>query len=265
MKNGQPVFGTFTAAVILTRDKKSKISVVEMRSYKCNECNPLARDCLFRRNRQKKKQKQKQKTNKIPDSKSETCVVSDVMKWPCGVILFGKWVQEQDTVAIFASFQSVNAALSVISMQVYGVRYSALVDTGCFRSIITANRCRDRSRRHVESRTIDGMSHVCWGVGVVSICTVEGNSAEFNWLEVHKKPTGYDLLIGIDVIRALGSIEITSTVEVQLGRKYESCAAITIEEVDFCATFDLRKKASTARWKWTRNYHLVICITPSRE
>ena len=93
------------------------------------------------------------------------------------------------------------------------------------------------------------MSPACSRVGVVSICTEEGNSAEFNVLVVHEKPIEYDLLIGIDAIQALGSIEITPTKEVQLGRKCESCAAIMIEEPNFYITLNHKEKAWSARWK----------------
>lgn len=58
----------------------------------------------------------------------------------------------------------------------------------------------------------------------------------------------------IDSIHTLGGAVITLVGDVQLGRKKESCAAISIEEPDFCATFDDKEKAArTIRWKWTMN------------
>ena len=81
----------------------------------------------------------------------------------------------------------------------------------------------------------------------------KGNCAELNILVVREKPLGYNLLIGIDAIWALGGIEVMTTRDVQLVRKCKSCEAIMIEELDFCATFNHKEKAWTARWKWTRN------------
>ena len=61
------------------------------------------------------------------------------------------------------------------------------------------------------------------------------------------------MLIEIDAIQGVSGIEITPTVEVQFGRKHELCVAITIEELDFNATFNHKEKDWNARWKWTRN------------
>ena len=102
-------------------------------------------------------------------------------------------------------------------------------------------------------RTIDGTSQACCGVSVISVLTESGNYAKVDALVVRNKPLGYDLLIGIDDICALGGVEILPTGEVRFWRKRESCASITIEEQDFCAAFDQEKKAWTARWKWTKN------------
>ena len=98
----------------------------------------------------------------------------------------------------------------------------------------------------MEIRTIDDISLGSCGVRVVLICTEEGNKR-------------------IDAIQALGTIEITPTGKVQLGRKRESCAAITIKKPDFCAIFNHKEKAWTARWKGTRNevpdqLHNVITV-----
>ena len=85
------------------------------------------------------------------------------------------------------------------------------------------------------------------------ICSKEGNYADVNILVVHEKPLEYDSLIGIDTVWALGSTEIMPSREVKVGRKHELGAAITIEEPDFCTSFDHKKQSWTMRWKWTRN------------
>ena len=41
-------------------------------------------------------------------------------------------------------------------------------------------------------------------VGVVSISTDEGNSTRIDVLVGHGKPLGFDLLLGVDTIKALG-------------------------------------------------------------
>ena len=97
--------------------------------------------------------------------------------------------------------------------------------------------------------TINGLSQACCGVGTVTICDEKGDTAEVDVLVIQEKPL--DLLLGIDAIRAFGSVIITAAVT--LGRGREVCAAISIEEKDFHATFDNKERTLTARWKWAMN------------
>ena len=79
---------------------------------------------------------------------------------------------------------------------------------------------------HIE--TIGGTSRVCCGVRVVSIFMDEGDSAKIDVLVVCGKPVGFDLLLGIDVIKALGGIVVGPTGSVQLGDgRTTKCAAMT--------------------------------------
>ena len=64
---------------------------------------------------------------------------------------------------------------------------------------------------------------------------------------MQEKPFGYDLLLGIDTIRAFRGVMITAAGDVTLGRGKEVCAAISIEEKDFFAMFDNKERAWTVR------------------
>lgn len=55
------------------------------------------------------------------------------------------------------------------------------------------------------------------------------------WLR--EKPLGYDLLLRIDAIEALGGAVIRPAQDMELSRRKESCAAISIEEQDFCTVW----------------------------
>ena len=91
----------------------------------------------------------------------------------------------------------------------------------------------------MDVETIGGTSHACCGVGVVSISMNEGNSAKIDMLVVRGKPLGFDLLLGINAINALGGIVVEPTGSVQLGdRRTTRCAAISINQPDFTANFD---------------------------
>ena len=79
------------------------------------------------------------------------------------------------------------------------------------------------------------------------ILTEQGDCAKVDALAAHDKPLGHDLLIGIDALHELDGVVIRPTGEVQLGRKCELCAAIMIEEQEFCPVFDHEKKTWTAK------------------
>ena len=69
---------------------------------------------------------------------------------------------------------------------------------------------------------------------------------------VRGKPLGFDLLLGIDAIKALGGMVVGLSGSVQLGNKgIVKCAAISINEPDFTATFNHWSRAWTVAWKWS--------------
>ena len=70
------------------------------------------------------------------------------------------------------------------------------------------DRCQGWSSWSVEISTIDSTSRACCEVGAVSIVMEGNNSNKVNILVVCEKPLGYDLLIRIDMIQALGGIVI---------------------------------------------------------
>ncbi|CAE1178373.1 CHRNN [Acanthosepion pharaonis] len=108
---------------------------------------------------------------------STTTLLSLQRVRPCSTGLLGKRVRGQGAVATLAPFRSVNAALPVVNVYVEGKRCSALFDTGCSRSIVSANRCVTWNSQQIEIRTIDGVSRACCGVGTVSVLTDGGSHA----------------------------------------------------------------------------------------
>ena len=138
-------------------------------------------------------------------------------------------------------------------MQVDGVQCSALVGSRCSQSIVSTNQCMAWSSQQVDMWTIDRTSWVCCGVGSVSILTNGGGHAIVNVLVACERPLSYNLLIRIDMIRALGGITITPAGDMKLGGGKEACAALCVNEPDFNASFKYKKRIWTARWKWTLN------------
>ena len=90
----------------------------------------------------------------------------------------------------------------------------------------------------VNVMTIGGMSRPCCGDGMVTESTEEGSSAKISVLVVRGKQLGFDLLLGIDAIKALGGMVFGPTGSVQLGnKKIVKCAAISINQPDFTRNF----------------------------
>ena len=87
---------------------------------------------------------------------------------------------------------------------------------------------------------------------MVTVSMEEGSSAKISMLVVHGKPLGFDLLMGIDAIKALGGMVVGPTGSVQLSNKeIVKGAAISINEPDFTATFSHRSQAWTVAMKWS--------------
>ena len=108
--------------------------------------------------------------------------------------MFRKRVRGQSAVASLATFWPVNVALPIIKVQVDGIQCSALVNTGCSWSIVSADQCNVWSSQQVDMRTIDRTSYACCGVRTVSILTNGGGHAIVNVLVASERPLGYDLL-----------------------------------------------------------------------
>ena len=81
---------------------------------------------------------------------------------------------------------------------------------------------------------------------MVTVSTEEGSSTKISMLLVRGKPLGFDLLLGIDAIKALGGMVVGPTGSVQLGNKeIVKCAAISINEPNFTVIFNHRSQAWT--------------------
>ena len=107
----------------------------------------------------------------------------------------------------------------------------------------------------LEESRCGGTSCACCSVRVVAISMDKGDSAKIDVLVVCGKPLGFDLLLGVDAIKALGSVIVWPTGSVQLGdRRTTKCAAISINEPDFTATFDHHSQMWTASCKWSEDH-----------
>ena len=71
-------------------------------------------------------------------------------------------------------------------------------------------------------------------------------------LVVNSKPLGFDLLLGMDVIKKLGGVRIDERGKAHFAEVAHTLGAtIDLEQPDFCAEFDQRTKSWTVSWKWS--------------
>ena len=101
---------------------------------------------------------------------------------------------------------------------------------------------------------IGDISHPCCGVSRVTISTEEGGLAKISVLVVCERPLGFDLLLGIEAIKALGGTAVGASGQIQISDgQVAKYAAITINEPNFTATFDYQSQACTAAWSWSED------------
>ena len=103
----------------------------------------------------------------------------------------------------------MNKAQPIIRVLVDQRPSSALLDSGCSRTIVSARLCRTWRKRSIKVTTINGDTRACCGVGSVRIRTDSGASAKVDVLVTRKDLLGFDLLLGYDAIKALGGVLIT--------------------------------------------------------
>ena len=89
------------------------------------------------------------------------------------------------------------------------------------------------------------------GVGVVELSMGTMLPITVEVLIVDGELLGFDLLLGLDAIKLLGGMSLTSTGKVKFPRcDKPTCAAITTNEPDFSAEYDETNWRWTASWKW---------------
>ena len=93
--------------------------------------------------------------------------------------------------------QSINAGLPAANAHVNGMQCTTLLNTGWSLSKISVSCCGTWNRQHMTVETIDGISHACCRVGVISILTEGGNCAKMDGLVVCDKPLGMIYWLGV--------------------------------------------------------------------
>ena len=92
-----------------------------------------------------------------------------------------------------------------MKVKVNGIDRIALVDSGCSLSVVSGMLCRPEVWKSTAILTASLLSH---GVGSITLTVTNRNPLKTNVLVVNSKPLGFDLLLGMDVIKKLGGVHI---------------------------------------------------------
>ena len=124
------------------------------------------------------------------------------------------------------------------------------MDTGCTQTLVCKLCCQTWEKKKVLLLIVGGSLSMCCGESVVQIGIGNGPSVAVQALVVDGDLLGYDLLLGLNVIRQLGGMAMSDTDDVRIPlHERLMCAAITLDEPDFHAEYDEAKRVWTASWK----------------
>ena len=142
----------------------------------------------------------------------------------------------------------------MIEVMVNSKKYMALVDSGCSRSLVTELVCKPWSGQASDVLTVDGKTLRSNGIGTITLAADNVSLVKADVLAVNSSLLGFDMLLGMDIIRMLGGVRIDQSGNVIFSRTGPHiCAAIRIEEPDFSAEFNEKTRAWIASWKWSGN------------
>ncbi|KFD49597.1 hypothetical protein M513_09540 [Trichuris suis] len=151
---------------------------------------------------------------------------------------------------------TMTKALPSIRLRIDGVSRNVLVDTGCTTCVAHVSGCKRWTRRPVALLAVNGKELECQGMGEVGLERPDGGRATVEAIVVDAKPLGFDFILGMNGIEALGGVFVSKGPRVSFGPESAPvCSAgvvpVRLEERDFTVAFDPVKRVWTAAWKWT--------------
>ena len=131
------------------------------------------------------------------------------------------------------------AALPVTNISVDGAICLALIDSGCSHCIVNAQYCASGTRKRADVVTVSGQRQRFEGVGRFKRCVGNGSPVVVDVYVVDFKPVGFEFILGINGISALGGVTILSSLATRFGSvktdEQPVCAVATQLEKPICA------------------------------
>lgn len=108
---------------------------------------------------------------------------------------------------------SFKEMLCVINVQTDGTKCISLVDSGCSWSLVSGSVCRSWSWQKMDILIADSKVLHRSSVGTTTLALDDIDPAKADALVIDSQLLGFDLLIGMDVIKMLGGVSITESGE----------------------------------------------------
>ena len=146
--------------------------------------------------------------------------------------------------------------LPVSEVLVNGIRRHTLVDSGCTRCIAHTSVVDGWKKSDLTLWTIDGGKMACKGVSKVTLGINEnGKEISVDVIVVAIKPLGFEFVLGMNGISALGGVRINSNRNVRFQSNEIGASAVTPEQEivrgkGFEASFDPASKKWNVKWDW---------------
>ena len=121
----------------------------------------------------------------------------------------------------------MSGALPVVRLSVDGAACDALLDTGCSLCVAHVSVCRNWSRDAVSVMTVSGDRYWCEGTGVVEVRSQSGDAVSVRVLVVSRKPLGFEFILGMNGVSALGGVAVSAENHVRFGAETIGAAAVT--------------------------------------
>ena len=139
-----------------------------------------------------------------------------------------------------------------MKVKVNGMDWIALVYSGCFSSVVSGMLCRPEVQKRTTILTAGRKCLLSHGVGSITLTVTNRNPLKRNVLVVNSKPLGFDLLLGMDVIKKLGSVHINERGKAHFTEAADTLGVtIELEQPEFRTEFDQCTKSWTVSWKWS--------------
>ena len=111
----------------------------------------------------------------------------------------------------------MSGALPTVQISVDGTDCEVLIDTGCSKCVAHTSVCRSWQRRPMSVTTVSGERFLCEGTGVVSVRLQSGDLVSVDVLVTTRKPLGFEFILGMNGITALGGVVVRSNSHVSFG------------------------------------------------